>query len=247
MLIVNADDLGRTFVATDNIIACYRKARITSASIMVFMEDSQRAAQLAAETGLETGLHLNLTQTFSGQRLPSTLGEQHLSIARYLRANKWSQIVYNPLLKKKLDHVFEAQYDEYCRLFAKKPAHIDGHHHMHLCMNLILGHAIPRGSRVRRNFSFERGEKSIYNHLYRRLIDKWLSRRYCCTDHFFSLEASLNRQRLTRIIDLAFLSDVELMMHPEKAETFDFLMSSQFRDLIAEVPKGTYRMLTCNR
>lgn len=28
----------------------------------------------------------------------------------------------------KLNYVFKAQYDEYCRLFGKGPAQIDGHH-----------------------------------------------------------------------------------------------------------------------
>ncbi|MDD1777387.1 MAG: ChbG/HpnK family deacetylase [Candidatus Helarchaeota archaeon] len=244
MLIINADDLGKTETATDNTIACYSQGLITSASAMVFMKDSQRAAELAATAGLETGLHLNLTLTFDGQMLPLKLREHHLSIVSYFRSSKWTQIIYNPFLKKKLDYIFRAQYDEYCRLFFKEPAQIDGHHHMHLCINIILGGTIPPGLRVRRNFSFSPGEKDIINRFYRRLIDKWLVRRYCCTDSFFSLETDYNLQRLSKIVSLAFSSDVELMLHPEKIETYRYLMRTQYRDIIANVHKGNYRMLS---
>jgi len=243
MLIINADDLGIADTATDNTIACYRQGLITSASAMVFMKDSLRAAELATTIGLETGLHLNLTLAFNGPRLPLRLREQHLAIVGYFRSSKWAQIIYNPFLKKKLDYIFKAQYDEYYRLFVKEPAQIDGHHHMHLCMNVILGRNIPPGFWVRRNSSFGPGEKSIINRFYRRLVDAWLVRHYFCTDTFFSLEQAYDPQRLSKIISLAYSSNVELMVHPEKIKTYNYLISAQYRDLIADAPKGTYRML----
>src|SRR5262245_28926635 len=48
MLIVNADDLGRSKAETDAAMACYAKDRITSTSAMVFMTDSERASELAS-------------------------------------------------------------------------------------------------------------------------------------------------------------------------------------------------------
>jgi len=243
MLIINADDLGRSEKATDNFIACYSHGLISSASAMVFMQESQRAAELATTAGLDTGLHLNLTLAFNGPNLRPWLREQHLSIVGYFCSSKWAQIIYNPLLKKRLDYVFKAQYDEYCRLFNKEPAQIDGHHHMHLSMNIIFGRIIPPGLCIRRNFSFGSGEKDILNRFYRQLVDKWLVRNYRCTDYFFSLETSYDPQRLSKIIGLAFSFNVELMVHPERIETFNYLMSNHYRDVIKDVPKGTYRML----
>jgi len=244
MLIINGDDLGRNHEATVNTIACYREGLITSASAMVFMADSSRAAELVAAVGLETGLHLNLTLPFDGPEPPPLLVEYHLSLVKYYRRSKWAQVLYNPFLKKKLEYVFKAQYDEYRRLFGSEPAKIDGHHHMHLCINMVMDYIIPRGLRVRRNLSFEPHEKDIINRTYRRLIDAWLIRRYCCTDSFFSIEPVHDPQRLERIVRLGWSSDVEIMVHAEKAEQYSYLMSSEYRNLIAAIPKGTYRMFS---
>ena len=64
MLIVNADDWGGWKSATDAALACYKAGRINSVSAMVFMEDSERAAELAQADGLDVGLHLNFTTPF---------------------------------------------------------------------------------------------------------------------------------------------------------------------------------------
>ena len=56
MLIVNADDFCRTRVATERAVACYKQGRITSTSARVFMEDSERAADLAGVYRMDSGL-----------------------------------------------------------------------------------------------------------------------------------------------------------------------------------------------
>ena len=243
MLIINADDLGGTEEATDNIIACFRQGRITSASALVFMMDSRRAAISTAGAGLETGLHLNLDMMFDAPEISAQLRRHQAAVVGYLRHGKWAQVVYNPFLKKDFDYVFKAQYDEYCRLYGKEPAQIDGHHHMHLCMNIMVDRVIPPGSRIRRNFSVEPERKGIINRSYRRMLDALLARRYRCVDWFYSLEPANNFRRLERIMHLAARSNVELMVHPARIEQCEFLMSSYFRDLIARVPKGSYRAL----
>jgi predicted glycoside hydrolase/deacetylase ChbG (UPF0249 family) len=47
MLIINADDFGRSTVETDAILGCYKAGRITSVSAMVFMgvQRQQRTSQ----------------------------------------------------------------------------------------------------------------------------------------------------------------------------------------------------------
>ena len=62
MLIINADDLGRSKVITDNIISCFMQKRIHTVSAMVFMEDSERASKLTAENNIPVGLHINFIQ-----------------------------------------------------------------------------------------------------------------------------------------------------------------------------------------
>jgi predicted glycoside hydrolase/deacetylase ChbG (UPF0249 family) len=243
MLIINADDLGQTAGTTASIIDCYEQGLVTSASAMVFMRYSQQAAELARFRSMETGLHLNLTVPFDAQKVPSKTREYHTLIVRYFRRGKWAQWVYNPLLAGAFDYVFKAQHDEYRDLFGREPAQIDGHHHMHLCVNMIVDRIIPQGLPVRRNFTFKPGEKNFINRMYRRMIDAWLMRHYQCTDSFFSIEEEHHRLRLQEIVSLAYTSCVELMVHPGIAATYNFLKSEEYRNLIKDIPKGNYLML----
>lgn len=243
MLIINADDLGRTREATDNTLQCYQMGLVTSASVMVFMSDSERAAEMAVSAGMETGLHLNLDIPFDLSDIPLRLKQQHRQVVRYLRLSKWAQVVYNPSLRNSFRYAFDAQIEEYRRLFREDPTHIDGHHHMHLCLNMVLGRLIPPGMRVRRNFTFASGEKDPVNRFYRKLMDRWLLRRYICSDSFFSIEPIEDLPRLRAIVRLGRQENVELMTHPGKGDEYSFLQTPQFHGLINEAPRGTHRML----
>ena len=46
-------------------------------SAMVFMADSERAADLAKENGLDVRLHLNVTDRFTSGRVASKLANHH--------------------------------------------------------------------------------------------------------------------------------------------------------------------------
>ena len=177
-LIINADDFGRSAAETDAAYRCYLGGRVTSLSAMVFMDDSHRAAALAEENQLDVGLHLNFTEPFTAKECPSKLKQQHQKVARYLNLNKYTQLLYNPFLVKDFGYSYAAQLEEFTRLFHKAPSHLDGHHHMHLCANILLSNIIPAGMKMRRNFSFCAGEKSAFNRSYRALVDRWLARRY---------------------------------------------------------------------
>ncbi len=206
---------------------------------MMFMADSGRSAELALEYDLDAGLHLNFTLEFSGSFKPNKLREYQQTIAAFLLRNKYCSLLYNPLLRKHFDYVYKAQYEEYTRLYKRIPTHIDGHDHMHLCMNLIIDKIIPEGSKVRRNFSFPPGEKGFLNRSYRRIVDLFLKRRYTCTDFFFSV-SPIHSGRLQRIVKHAQTSYVELMVHPEKPNEYGYLMSEEFQQVISHIETGTY-------
>lgn len=239
MLIINADDWGLNELATDNCLACYKNGSITSASAMMFMADTERSAELALESGLDMGLHLNFTEKFNGYVKSSVLNEYQQRIAAFLLKNKYCTLLYNPLLKRSFDYVYKAQYEEYIRLYKRIPTHIDGHHHMHLCMNVLINKVIPKGFKVRRNFSFAPGEKNPFNRFYRSFIDMRLMRRYVCTDFFYSI-LPIQYKRLQKITNLAKSSNIELMVHPENAEEHNYLMSEECLWMISDVKKGTY-------
>src|SRR2546427_3646182 len=109
MLIINADDWGRSVAETDAALRCDKGGRTTCVSAMVFMEDSERAAELAKENELDVGLHLNFTERFTANKCPAMLGDCHNRIIRFLTRNKRSQLLYNPFLRKEFSHSYQAQ------------------------------------------------------------------------------------------------------------------------------------------
>jgi predicted glycoside hydrolase/deacetylase ChbG (UPF0249 family) len=240
MLIINADDLGRNKLATERILSCHDQGRITSATAMVFMDDCERASDTILESGIDLGLHLNFTSPFDSSRAPPLLTEYQKHIAAFLLGTKYSVLLYNPLLKGAFDYTTKVQIEEFERLFGKAPTHIDGHHHMHLCMNMLIGRYIPPGTLVRRSFSFGPGEKSRINRLYRQLVDYGLTQRYRCVDSFFSLKRFEEGTRLNELIDLLYNSNIEVMVHPENSDEFKFLMSDVYSEFLSKVKSGTF-------
>src|SRR6266480_4217678 len=69
VLIVNADDWGRDAETTARIAECVVPGGVSSVSAMVFMADSERAADTARERGIDAGLHVNFTTPFSAPGL----------------------------------------------------------------------------------------------------------------------------------------------------------------------------------
>lgn len=225
-LIVNADDWGRNYEATVRTEECFLGGAISSVSAMVFMEDSERAADIARERGIDTGLHLNFTTSFSGPGSRPQLVLHQERVARYLRGNRLAQALFHPGLVRSFQYIVTAQWDEFSRLYGAQPGRLDGHHHMHLCANVLLQSLLPAGIIVRRNFSFQLGEKGFLNRSYRMVIDSWLARSHPMTDYFFSLPP-LESPRVERIAALAREAVVEVETHPINPDEYRFLLSGE--------------------
>lgn len=230
-LIINADDWGQSQQTTDRTLECWEGGCLSSVSAMVFMSDSERAAGLAQEYGIDAGLHLNFTAPFSGHKFPAMLQQHQQKLARRLRRHRFASVVFHPDLVSSFEYVVSAQLEEFARLYCGAPKRVDGHHHMHLCSNVVFGRLLPAGTVVRRNFSFESEEKSFANRLYRRAIDRFLSRRYQVTDFFFSLAPLAPTKRLERIVSLSRRSVVELETHPLNPDEYRCLAGGIFRQI----------------
>lgn len=238
ILFVNADDWGRDKLTTDRTLACVERGAVSSVSAMVFMEDSDRAAAIAREQSIDAGLHLNFTTAFSGRNCPARLVEHQRQISGYLQHHRLARMVFNPALRHSFDYVVSAQIDEYRRVYDAEPARFDGHHHMHLCANVLMAGLLPFGAVIRRNFSFMAGEKSWSNRIFRIAQDHWLAQGHQIADYFFPLLPLRPRKRLERIFALAERYTVEVETHPVALEEHDFLMGEEFSQLIATVVLG---------
>lgn len=243
MLIINADDLGRQQAATDNTLACFTRHRLTSTSAMVFMRDSERAAELSLSAGIDVGLHINFSEPFTTKSVSDVLQNSHKRVCRFLRANKYALLIYHPLLHSHFQIDFQSQYEEFLRLYGRPPSHLDGHQHMHLATNMIIHRILPFGTKVRRSFSFQRHEKGLIKWCYRYFIDRQLSQRHRMTDYFFSLSQNMSKDRFERIIALSTNANVELMTHPQNQSEYVFLMNDSYGAAISSVRLASYQAL----
>lgn len=223
-LIINADDWGRNVVTTDRILDCFLNASLSSTSAMVFMADSERGAELAKEHNLDAGLHLNFTSPFDAAHCSAKLKEKQEKIGRFLLSHRYSRVVFMPTLATAFEYVVAAQLEEYERVYGYAPLRIDGHHHMHLSANVLYGELMPAGTIVRRNHSFQPGQRSIVNRVYRRWLDRMVTRRYRTADGFYILPPTSPPKRLTSIFSLANRYTVEVETHPVDDEDYEFLM-----------------------
>lgn len=189
---------------------------------MVFMEDSERAAETAGEKRIDVGLHLNFTTLFSA-KTASRLAEHQRRTARFLTRGRYTQVVFHPGLAKSFDYVAKAQYEEFERLYGTAAKRIDGHHHMHLCSNVLFARLLPEKTIVRRNFSFRPGEKGAFNRFYRDATDRLLARRHSLTDLFFSIQPLESPDHLSRIFSAARKEVVEVEVHPVMEAEYRFL------------------------
>jgi len=227
VVIVNADDWGLNTATTNRICECAQARTLSSVSAMVFMDDSPRAALLAREFNIDAGIHLNFTCGFTGRDLPTLLVEHHRRVHTFLRRQRYARVVFHPLLVNSFDYVVKAQLEEFARLYGAPPSRLDGHHHMHLCANVMAQKLLPAGTIVRRNQSFAVGEKQGINRWYRRMQDRHLSQRHRTTDYFFDILPT-EPPRLKRLLDLARESNVEFEVHPGRIEEHKYLMSGEF-------------------
>lgn len=234
-LIINADDWGRDAATTNRTLDCIRYRTVSSVSAMVFMEDSERAAEIASNHNLDAGLHLNLTAPLTGTGLPADLLRHQEAISRYLAKSRYSQSIFHPALANSFQYCISAQIQEFAKLYGDAPQRMDGHHHMHLSANVILGHLLPDGMIIRRNFSFGPGEKSFPNRLYRRVTDAMLARRHPMTDFFFSLQPIAPADRLQRLFSMANHFVVELESHPVNDDEYNLLTGDKLHALLGDV------------
>ena len=97
---------------------------------------------------------------------PSELLARQGELARFLLRNRFAQVLFHPTLANSFEYVLSHQVDEFCRIYGEAPKRLDGHHHMHLCSNVLLGRLLPAGTLVRRSFHISaRGEGMVESFL----------------------------------------------------------------------------------
>jgi chitin disaccharide deacetylase len=220
LLIVNADDLGYDAPTTDAIVDCFARRRITSATAMVYMADSGRAARVARDAGIPVGLHLNLSEPYTEPGVPGEVNERQARLARRFdgRALRVRRLVYDPTIGRDLDVCIRDQLGCFEELYGRPPTHLDGHRHAHVSPNVLRSPAIPDAIRIRNALDTDRGGMLEPVRRARRSL---IERRFTTTDHCFDFT---DRQRA---LELAQSATVELVVHPALRDG-DVLLSDEW-------------------
>ena len=240
LLIVNADDYGAAPATTDAILDCFERGAITSATTMVWMQDTERAAELAAERELPTGLHLNLTMDFDGPAVPPDVaavqGRLTGRMSRRLGLTRWA---YRPLLRGAVNTSIADQLGRFEELYGRPPTHLDSHNHVHLSPNVLFSKALSHGTKVRTSHDFA-GRLGDSPKVLRRAL---MRRRFRTTDSFFSIRSihpELGGSGLEEALNRARTHSVEVMVHPHWEDEYELLGTDAWLQAIADLPLGSY-------
>lgn len=245
-LIVNADDFGLDTEATDQTIRAFRAGRLTSATLMVHMADSERGAALATEAGLPVGLHVNLTDPFTSAQTPAAVRSRQLRACAHfspsqLRLRSW---LFDPRIRHDVEASVADQLQRFEELFGHPPPHLDGHNHVHVCPNVALAAPLRAVQRRRDALWAWPGTRSPMGAA--RAIRRALAYRDFLTTRFFFDVHELYQSppgELERQIGAARSTSVEVMAHPGFPHELEALMSQRWEELLDGAPTGSYRDL----
>jgi predicted glycoside hydrolase/deacetylase ChbG (UPF0249 family) len=243
LLIVNADDWGASEGTTESIAACFAAGGVTSATAMVHMADSERAAARARELGLPTGLHLNLTQPFDGPAVPPWAREMQTRVVAWFgELRRRDRLLPNVARWKSVRSCVEDQLECFRRLYGREPTHVDGHNHVHL--NPAVLFALPGHLHVRTATHPPAPRTPI--DLARLVRHAAIRARFGSTNYVFDVRAvhpRLGGSDLGRCLALARERSLELITHPAHAPQAELLRSPEWIASLAELRLGSFEDL----
>jgi predicted glycoside hydrolase/deacetylase ChbG (UPF0249 family) len=234
LLIVNADDWGGYPEMTDATLRCFEAGAISSTTAMMYMQDSDRAAELALSAGIPTGLHLNLTQPFEDPATPSGVRERQRKLTTRFRRRQLRRWTYDPSLRGLFERVIFDQFERFHELYGRAPVHVDGHEHAHLAFNVIFCSALDKGTALRCG-------GTVTGSPARRLRQWILKRRFRTPDLLRGFESFYPRwDRLSEELAVAHERSLEVSTHPGWPDNYARLLSSQWIDALSEHRLGSY-------
>lgn len=205
LMIVNADDLGRTPGINAGVFEAHRRGIVTSATLMVaYPAAAEAAAEMAAHPDLGVGLHVALTggpPVLPPERLPSLVDAAG-------RLPRRPEGLGGADAAEVLAEV-RAQLDRFRRLTGRLPTHLDGHHHCHrvpAVLEAVVAVAAEHGLPVR-----DAGEG-----MRPRLEAAGLATTERFVDRFYGEEVRL--AALLEILDGIGPGTTEVMCHPGRVD-----------------------------
>ena len=128
LLIVNADDFGRSAGVDNGIVRAHREGIVTSTTFMTNAPSTPHAADLARTTrSLDVGVHLVLTY---GRPLsdPAQIPSLVRGDGSFWRP---TELLARPMDRTEALTEYRAQYERARELIGREPTHVDTHHWVH--------------------------------------------------------------------------------------------------------------------
>jgi predicted glycoside hydrolase/deacetylase ChbG (UPF0249 family) len=244
LLIINADDWGWNRGATDRTVECLDASRVTSATALVYMADSDRAAAIARERDLPVGLHLNLTDPFTDPNTPPEVSATQRRVASRLagsglRLRRW---IHDPAMRTDVERSIHHQFERFEALYGASPTHVDGHNHVHVCPTVGRSLARAGSFKVRNALNAYPSAKSPMA-LGRAARRRLSVGRRPTTRYFFciaELHTRYSAEDLAAKLGLARHDSVEVMAHPGFDHEYEHLMSDRWWSLTSGLRRGSY-------
>lgn len=250
LLIVNADDLGLDQGNTDAILACFHSGAISSATALVWMKDSERAAAIARHEVLPVGLHLNLIEPFTADEVPPEVAARQLRVVERLAANDASGYLFHPGWSEDFEQCISDQLTRFFELYGRAPTHVDGHRHRHLVPNALFARALTSVGRCRRPVNRRSTESRAHKRALNAALARLMRARFVTTDWCFSIRAlnpGLGGSASNGELALAQDHSVEVMVHPGWEDERAVLLAPDWRDRLAAFRQGSYADLPARR
>jgi predicted glycoside hydrolase/deacetylase ChbG (UPF0249 family) len=128
LLIVNADDFGRSARIDDGIVRGHREGIVTSATFMTNAPSTAHAASLARGTPtLDLGVHLVVTYARPLSD-PSRIRSLVRDDGSFWRP---AELLARPIVRAEALAEYRAQYARARELVGREPTHVDTHHWVH--------------------------------------------------------------------------------------------------------------------
>lgn len=243
LLIVNADDLGLAGHDTDAIVECFRSGAISSTTALVWMRDSDRAAEIARRERLPTGLHLNLIEPYTAPDVPARVADTQRRVVERLTEGGYGAQLYHRAWSEDFGQCIRDQLSRFIELYGVPPTHLDGHRHMHLAMNALFSRALEPVHRCRRPVNRPAVESASYKRFARSALSALVRLRFTTTDACFSvrsLHPQLGGSGLQETLARAHRDSVELFVHPGYRDELPLLRSDEWRASVASYRLGSF-------
>jgi predicted glycoside hydrolase/deacetylase ChbG (UPF0249 family) len=236
VLIVNADDFGASRSATKAILEAFDAGAISSASAMVWMPDTERAAELAQQRGLPLGLHLNLTLPLPGPGAPPAVAYRQMRMTESFGKESWWRGEVRGIDAAELEAAVSDQLHEFRSHFGE-PTHINGHHHVHVTDAVL--NALPASVPIRQvpttpGRILDRDKR--VNDIQRRFRAPW------ATLDIVSLHPNLGGVGFAALVEFRHQA-IEVVTHPQQPDQREALLGSIWLDAVASLGLSSFDAL----